>query len=147
MKFTLSWSAGDWRYNCSSNKHTEQEHNAYDPLIMPINKNSRDVVMMKINNNNSLPSARLLKKLGVLFSAAVEPLLLSIVSRIDLQSVTRRTKTSLLRLNYRLKSPSDCNSTCQAVLTEERANICVPEGKESSQYTTGAVSRLRRKGQ
>lgn len=103
----------------------------YDPLITPVNNNNRDVVMMKIDNN-SLPSARLLKKLGVVFSAAVEPLLLLIVSRIDLQSVTRRTKTSILRHNYQLKSPSDRNSTRQAVLTEERANICVPARKESS---------------
>lgn len=142
----LSQSTGEWEYNCSSNKHTEQEHNVYDPLIMPINNNSRDV-MMRINNNNSLPSARLLKKLGVIFSAAVEPLLLLIVARIDLESVTRRTKTSILRQNYRLKSPSDCNSTRQAALTEERANICIPARKESSQYAAGAMSRLRRKGQ
>lgn len=136
----LSQSAGEWEYNCSSNKHTQQEHNVYNPLIMPINNNSRDVVMMRINNNNSLPSARLLKKLGVVFSTAVEPLLLLIVARIDLESVTRRTKTSILRQNYRLKSPSDCNSTRQAALTEERANICIPARKESSQYAAGAMS-------
>lgn len=142
----LSRSAGDWEYSCSSNKHTEQEHNVYDPLITPINNNSRDVIIMRINNN-SLPSARLLKKLGTVFSAAVEPLLLLIVARIDLESVTRRTKTSILRQNYRLKSPSDCNSTRQATLTEERANICILARKESSQYAAGAMSRRRRKGQ
>lgn len=133
--FKQTYRAGTQRVRSINNANT------------PINKTSRDVVMKKIDNNNSPPSARLLKKLGVLFSAAVESLLLSIICRIDLQSVTRRSKTSILRLNYRLKSLSDCNGTCQAVLTEEQANICVPEGQESSQYTAGAVSRLRRKGE